>query len=104
MKVTMLVTMERPNSYDGKKGHVDQRIIALQDAERYNGKQCPDTFDYVLTKEEEAQFPVDSLSLKKVTIGVDKFEVWQNRGRFRGLIGEVDGKPVVAKPTEIPKK
>jgi hypothetical protein len=35
MKVTMLVTMERPNSYDGKKGHVDQRIIALQDAERY---------------------------------------------------------------------
>lgn len=101
MKVKVLVLSERPNEYmSQKKGLVKERILVLFDPERYLGKQVPGTFDYVLSPAEEAAIPVDVLTGKTIEMGVDGWEQWNGRPRFRGsLPAPVDlgiGAPVAA--------
>lgn len=71
---------ERAESYNGKKGIVQQRILCLTDA---SGSQTMlNTVDYVLAESEVQRYPVDSLVGQTIELS------WNNLranfgGRFR---------------------
>jgi len=60
------VISERLDAYTGKRGRVEQRLLALLDL---GDPPLVNTVDYALTKDEEAKYPKD-LKGKTVTLSV----------------------------------
>ena len=96
--MVMEVLTERENEFQSKtRGHVKERVIAFADREKFLGQQCFNTYDYVLTQDEERSFPPGSLDGKMLEVGINDMRTWQNRVQFRGKLGAVvtNGKAVV---------
>jgi len=84
MQTTILIVSEREDSYTGKKGKVEQTIVACLD----RCKVCPmvNTFDYVLTEEERAQHK-GKLSGQTVLLNINNIEpAFGGRLRARGVL------------------
>jgi len=80
MKNKFTVTSERADSYKGKSGVVNQRILCLMDSD--SGQTMLNTVDYVLAESETARYPVGSLTGQVIEVS------WNNLranfgGRFR---------------------
>lgn len=86
MKLQVMCVQERANSYVGKKGQVNERILTLLDQDAHLGQVIPGTFDYVLSAEESAVVPVNGLLNKPVVIGISEITQWNGRPRFRGKL------------------
>lgn len=82
MIVESEVVSERENSFTGKRGKVEQTILACID--RTAGPKFINTFDYVLTEDERAKHR-GKLEGKKVTLGlVNARPEFGGRLRFEG--------------------
>lgn len=87
MRATTQVISERSESYVGKRGKVNQKILALLDLEPE--EPFLNTFDYVLKEEESEKFS-GKIQGKKVELAINNFEpAFGGRMRARGRILKV---------------
>lgn len=87
MRINGEITSERPNEYDGKKGHVKQIIIGITDKSK-EGLRLSHQIEYVMTEDEKAKYAGKSLD-KTIALDVTKLETWQGAIRAQGRIVDV---------------
>lgn len=79
MKATVQIINERAESFTGKRGRVDQKVLSLLDLEPEVA--FLNTFDYVLSQE-EAEKHSGKLAGKRVELGIQGFAATFG-GRFK---------------------
>lgn len=88
MTVEAEIVSERENSFTGKRGKVEQTILACID--RSQGPKFINTFDYLMTDEEREKHR-GKIEGKKVTLGlVNARPEFGGRLRFEGTILKVN--------------
>jgi len=86
MQLNVTVCSERPNEYDGKKGHVKQIILSCLDTDK--SQDCfINLFDFVLSDAEKEKY-AGKLTGKTITLGIQNFETFNGRLRSKGRIIE----------------
>jgi len=83
-----MVVGETPNSYEGKKGHVDETILTLMDWDD-SKKRLKHSVEYAMRGAERTEHS-GKLAEKVITMEVFKFRTWRNaiqieEGRIVGL-------------------
>jgi hypothetical protein len=86
MIVKVQVVSERQDSYMGKRGKVEQTILACLDLTPEGA--MVNTFDYILTEEERARLQGTLQGKKLHLVLIDIGPVFGGRLRFRGSILE----------------
>lgn len=84
MKAKFLVISERFDSYMGKRGKIDQRILALLDLEPEHA--LVNTIDYVLNNDEEVPKYSGKCQGKRVELAILDLTILFGRVRARGRI------------------
>jgi len=87
MLINVNVTGERPDSYTGKKGVVNQIYLSCLDAETNPANRLVNTFDYAMSEEEKGKY-AGKIADKRITLAVTDFTIFGGRLRARGRIVE----------------
>ena len=87
MRAITQVISERAESFTGKRGKVNQKVLALLDLDPEH--PFLNTFDYVLSEDEAEKFS-GKVQGKKIELGIMNFEpAFGGRMRARGTVLEV---------------
>lgn len=90
MNVRVLVTADRPDSYTGKKGLVNQQIINCMDFCQ-EGERLVQPIEYALS-EDEKPVHAGKLQDKFIVLGIRELLPFGGRLRARGKIVKVETK------------
>lgn len=88
MNVRVMVTAERPDSYTGKKGLVNQQIINCMDFSK-EGERLVQPIEYAMS-EEEKLVHAGKLQDKFIVLGVRELMPFGGRLRARGKIISIE--------------
>lgn len=84
MQMKVMVVSDRPNEYDGKKGHVKSHTFSVLDTEA-GVDRFTQTFDYELSKDEKEAY-AGKMQDKIIVLGVRGFRVFNGTLRADGRI------------------
>jgi hypothetical protein len=98
MTGNFLILNERAESYDGKRGKVTMRILALLDQDNECGML--NTVDYVVPADETERFNGELAAGQKIKLGINSLRAaFGNRFRLEGkILTEPRHKPEVKTP------
>ena len=96
MKIEAMVVGERVNSFTGKKGVINERLLMLQDQDER--RTFLNTVDLVLSEEDSKKYPKEVIRHQRVVVHFDNMRV-DFGGRFKIVSGElVPLNPAMTKP------